>query len=119
MYAIRSYYEYPAITAQVVEEDEEHYGCAGGGTERFYINAKGDVQPCEFLNISFGNVKEESFSDIYSRMRDVFKTPGTNWLCDKYSSSVNDNFKLSRITSYNVSIRRITSYNVCYTKLLR
>ncbi len=91
----RKYLKYPAITAQVVEEDEEHYGCAGGGTERFYINAKGDVQPCEFLNISFGNVKEESFSDIYSRMRDVFKTPGTNWLCDKYSSSVNDNFKLS------------------------
>jgi len=84
----RKYYKYPAITAQVIEEDEEHFGCAGGGSERFYINAKGDVQPCEFLNISFGNINNEKFTDIFERMRKEFKTPGTSWLCEIYSEKV-------------------------------
>ncbi|MGW8161804.1 MAG: radical SAM/SPASM domain-containing protein, partial [Desulfobulbales bacterium] len=52
----RKYREYPSISAQIIEESPEMFGCTAGGTDRFYINAKGDVQPCEFLNISFGNL---------------------------------------------------------------
>ncbi|MGL1894160.1 MAG: radical SAM protein [Spirochaetaceae bacterium] len=87
------YRKYPSITAQVIEEDKEHYGCAAGGTDRFYINGKGDVQPCEFLNVSFGNIKEEKFSDIFDRMRTQFETPGVDWLCEKYSQNIDATFK--------------------------
>ncbi|MEN8194184.1 MAG: radical SAM protein, partial [Bacteroidota bacterium] len=41
---------YPFIAAQIVDERSDMFGCTAGGTDRFYINAKGDVQPCEFLN---------------------------------------------------------------------
>ncbi|SCY72623.1 radical SAM/SPASM domain-containing protein [Alkaliphilus peptidifermentans] len=82
------YKGYPSISAQIIEEDEKHFGCTAGGTDRFYINAKGDIQPCEFLNISFGNLIEEDFDTIYSRMKESFKTPKACWLCDKYSKDI-------------------------------
>jgi len=39
------------------------------GTERAYISAYGDVLPCDFIHISFGNLKEESLVNILERMR--------------------------------------------------
>lgn len=82
------YKEYPSISAQIIEEDPAVFGCTAGGTDRFYINAKGDIQPCEFLNISFGNIAHEDFSKIYSRMRSFFEGPGECWLCEKYSPEI-------------------------------
>ncbi|MCK5214358.1 MAG: SPASM domain-containing protein [Candidatus Omnitrophica bacterium] len=82
------YKDYPSISAQIIEEDPAVFGCTAGGTDRFYINAKGDVQPCEFLNISFGNIAQEDFGEIYKRMRSCFENPGECWLCEKYSSNI-------------------------------
>jgi MoaA/NifB/PqqE/SkfB family radical SAM enzyme len=80
--------EYPAISAQVMEEDPTMFGCTAGGTDRFYINAKGDVQPCEFLNLSFGNIACEDFAVIYRRMRSQFEGPGECWLCERYAPAI-------------------------------
>ncbi|MDD2422177.1 MAG: radical SAM protein, partial [Heliobacteriaceae bacterium] len=80
--------DYPAISAQVIEEAPERFGCTAGGTDRFYINAKGDLQPCEFLNLSFGNIATDDFSIIYDKMRSCFEEPGDCWLCEKYSGEI-------------------------------
>lgn len=77
-----AYADYPSISAQIMEEDPACFGCTAGGTDRFYINAKGDVQPCEFLHLSFGNIAEEDFDVIYNRMRKTFSTPRETWLCE-------------------------------------
>ena len=82
------YRDYPAISAQIMEEDAAHFGCTCGGTDRFYLNAKGDVQPCEFLNVSFGNIAGEEFWAIYRRMRETFRIPGVDWLCEKYAPAI-------------------------------
>ncbi len=82
------YKDYPSISAQILEEDKSVFGCTAGGTDRFYINAKGDLQPCEFLNISFGNIKTDNFEAIYSKMRSCFEPPCECWLCEKYSSEI-------------------------------
>ncbi|GAB6090648.1 radical SAM protein [Spirochaeta dissipatitropha] len=84
------YRDYPPISAQLIEESSEVFGCTAGGTDRFYINAKGDVQPCEFLNISYGNVLEEDFARIYARMRSDFSQPGTAWLCEQCSPGIRE-----------------------------
>jgi MoaA/NifB/PqqE/SkfB family radical SAM enzyme len=84
----KEFRDYPFIAAMIIDEDNEHFGCTAGGTDRFYINAKGDVQPCEFLNISFGNITEEKFEVIYDRMRKVYEVPGTCWLCERHAARV-------------------------------
>jgi MoaA/NifB/PqqE/SkfB family radical SAM enzyme len=83
-----AYREFPAISAQIIEEDRSVFGCTSGGADRFYINAKGDVQPCEFLNISFGNICQEDFEGIYARMRKEFDPPCCDWLCEKYAEKI-------------------------------
>jgi MoaA/NifB/PqqE/SkfB family radical SAM enzyme len=73
--------DYPVLSAQVFEEQESMLGCTAGGIDRFYVNANGEVQPCEFLNISFGNINNEPFEEIFKRMRFYFKIPGIDWPC--------------------------------------
>jgi len=93
------YSDFPAISAQILEESSEMFGCTAGGTDRFYINAKGDVQPCEFLNISFGNLKTEDFDKIYNRMRGVFTTPGNCILCEEFSKKIHQVFVENKVKS--------------------
>jgi MoaA/NifB/PqqE/SkfB family radical SAM enzyme len=71
----------PALAAQVFEESARVLGCTAGGVDRFYLNAHGEVQPCEFLNVSFGNVADEPFAKIFARMRETFREPACDWLC--------------------------------------
>jgi MoaA/NifB/PqqE/SkfB family radical SAM enzyme len=42
------------------------YGCPAF-SERFYINAYGDVQPCTFFPIGFGNLREEPLKAIWQK----------------------------------------------------
>lgn len=72
---------FPALAAQVFEESENMLGCTSGGVDRFYVNASGEIQPCEFLNISFGNVSEEPLDVVFNRMRAAFSVPCCDWLC--------------------------------------
>lgn len=40
-----------------------HFGCPAF-SERLHINAYGDVQPCTFFQISFGNIRQQALKDI-------------------------------------------------------
>ena len=85
--------QYPSILFQVFEEDEKSFGCTAGGIDRFYLNHEGEVQPCEFVNVSFGNVKEEPFVEIFSRMRSYFQKPGTKWPCCSEAHTISEAVK--------------------------
>jgi len=98
-----AYRSYPFIAAQIIDERSDMFGCTAGGTDRFYINAKGDVQPCEFLNISYGNIKEEEFEVIYERMRSSFEIPGSTWLCEACSSDIAEIVKVHGVKSLPLS----------------
>jgi MoaA/NifB/PqqE/SkfB family radical SAM enzyme len=43
-------------------------GCFSG-TNQAYVTAFGDVNPCDFTPLTFGNIREESFEKIWWRMR--------------------------------------------------
>jgi MoaA/NifB/PqqE/SkfB family radical SAM enzyme len=80
--------DHPALAAQVQEETAETFGCTAGAVDRFYVNAAGEVQPCEFLNVSFGNVNDEPFETVFARMRSFFPAPGTDWLCCTQAAAI-------------------------------
>jgi len=84
----KSQMDYPFVYCMLMEEEPEMFGCTAGGTDRFYINAKGDLQPCEFLNFSFGNIAVDDFDTIYYNMRSEFHTPGQCLLCDRFASEI-------------------------------
>jgi len=94
----KKYKNYPFVYSQQLEEDTEMFGCTAGGTDRFYINAKGDLQPCEFLNISFGNIYADNFDEIYENMRKTFETAGDCWICEKYALDISNACKEDNIT---------------------
>ncbi|MCQ2403513.1 MAG: radical SAM protein [Lentisphaeria bacterium] len=78
----------PVLTAQVFEESPGMLGCCCGGIDRFYVGAAGDVQPCEFVNLSFGNLKEVSFETAYQRMRQCFAVPCEEWTCCTHAREI-------------------------------
>src|SRR3989339_697197 len=88
---------YPSIIFQVMEEDKDHFGCTAGGIDRFYFNHEGEVQPCEFINISFGNVNEEPFLEIFQRMRYHFKRPGVKWTCCTEAMRIGEALKQNNV----------------------
>lgn len=94
---------YPSISCMIHEESKEMFGCTAGGTDRFYLNAKGDVQPCEFLNISFGNIQQEGFDTIFERMREQFQEPGDCMLCEKYSAQILKQYRDNGLASLPLS----------------
>ena len=80
--------DYPSLAAQVFEEAPNVLGCTAGAVDRFYVNAHGEVQPCEFLNISFGNAAQEPFETILARMREAFPEPCSDWLCSTQAAAI-------------------------------
>jgi MoaA/NifB/PqqE/SkfB family radical SAM enzyme len=52
-------------------EDAQHFGCTAGH-KMMYIDAFGEVGPCVFIPMTFGNVKEKSIKEIYGEMRARF-----------------------------------------------
>ena len=90
LYNSRAKKDYPVLSAQVFEEQEAMLGCTAGGIDRFYMNANGEIQPCEFLNFSFGNINTEPFGTIYARMRSFFPIPCTDWPCCSKAEAISE-----------------------------
>jgi len=46
-----------------------------GGLSHFYIDSAGNVNPCVFMPVSFGNIINDNFDKIFKRMRSVINKP--------------------------------------------
>ncbi|HEY9167028.1 MAG TPA: radical SAM protein [Candidatus Kryptonia bacterium] len=66
-------------------EGRECFGC-NAGHKMVYVDAFGEVSPCVFTPMSFGNIHQESVRDIFRRMKSYF--PSDN------SCFINRNYKL-------------------------
>lgn len=71
----KKYRDYPLISYEAYFEDPSRLGCTMGGHSHFHIDSLGNVEPCVFLPVSFGNIMEESFFNIYKRMRKAIPRP--------------------------------------------
>ncbi|MEW5946275.1 MAG: radical SAM protein [bacterium] len=66
--------DYPSIQARAFLEDDENYGCCAGNA-LCYVDPAGNLQPCDLLQISFGNVLDEGVAPVYARMKKRFPHP--------------------------------------------
>ena len=64
----------PKVCAFNEIESPELFGCAAG-TRHLFIDSAGEVCPCDFTPLSFGNVTEESMYVIWDRMASAMKRP--------------------------------------------
>ncbi|MCI0472426.1 MAG: radical SAM protein [Ignavibacteria bacterium] len=71
----KKYLNHPMVYYLSLIEKPCNMGCTMGGLSHMYIDSAGNVNPCMFLPVSFGNINEESFTGIYNRMREAIKRP--------------------------------------------
>jgi MoaA/NifB/PqqE/SkfB family radical SAM enzyme len=69
------YGDYPLISYEAFYETPENMGCMMAGNSQLYIDTAGNVQPCVFFPVSFGNIMKEHFPDILRKMRDAVPGP--------------------------------------------
>jgi MoaA/NifB/PqqE/SkfB family radical SAM enzyme len=59
--------DYPHIITQSLVNGPHGAGCFAGFSQ-FYMTAYGDVDPCDFTPLTFGNIRDESLEAIWDRM---------------------------------------------------
>ncbi|AQT67794.1 Antilisterial bacteriocin subtilosin biosynthesis protein AlbA [Anaerohalosphaera lusitana] len=64
----------PAVSGFSYLESDEMFGC-GAGFHHLFIDAVGNVCPCDLTPLSFGNVLDESLESIWLRMGETFELP--------------------------------------------
>ena len=64
----------PAVNSFAYLESDELFGC-GAGYHHLYIDAAGQVCPCDLTPLSFGDVTAEPLADIWQRMERFFPLP--------------------------------------------
>ena len=58
---------YPGVITQSWINGPKGSGCFAGN-EQFYMTAYGDICPCDFTPLSFGNIKDDSLETIWYRL---------------------------------------------------
>ena len=71
----KQYRNYPVVHYVAYAESPRQLGCRMAGLSHLYVDSMGNVNPCVFLPVSFGNIFEENFSAIYGRMRQIISRP--------------------------------------------
>jgi len=66
-------------------EGKGHFGC-NAGHKMVYIDAFGEISPCVFTPMTFGNVRDKSIGDLFSEMKQQFPS--------EESCFINKNYKL-------------------------
>ncbi len=78
----------PKVCAFNHIESPELFGC-GGGTQHLYIDSAGEVCPCDFTPMSFGNIAHEEFAAIWKRMTDAMGNPRRHCFIRKHHREIN------------------------------
>jgi MoaA/NifB/PqqE/SkfB family radical SAM enzyme len=77
----------PKVCAFNEIESPELFGCAAG-TRHLFIDSAGEVCPCDFTPLSFGNVAKESLDVIWDRMTAAMKHPRKHCLIQRQTALI-------------------------------
>ena len=64
----------PRVTSFAWTESPEQYGC-GAGTQHSYIACNGDLYPCDFVPLAFGNAAHEDIAQLWTAMNRAIGLP--------------------------------------------
>ena len=92
----------PKVTAFAYIEDRKLYGCCGG-IYHIYIDAFGNVCPCDFTPISFGNIHKETFKNVFQRLRGRFTSPRAKCFMLDNIDTLRPIFEKNLPLSYDIS----------------
>ncbi|WP_053955028.1 radical SAM/SPASM domain-containing protein [Inediibacterium massiliense] len=77
----------PKISTFAYTESEAKFGC-GAGNQHSYISATGELYPCDFVPMSFGNVKKESIKKLWVEMHNSIGKPKIGCFAQKVNKEV-------------------------------
>jgi MoaA/NifB/PqqE/SkfB family radical SAM enzyme len=100
--------EGPAVVCNAYLESDELFGC-GAGFHHLFIDASGQVCPCDLTPLSFGDVTSEPLAGIWERMGTFFPLPRCGCLMGKLALGLGEeagSLPLSRETSERLCPRR-------------
>lgn len=66
-------------------ESAEHFGCTAG-RKMVYVDAFGEVSPCVFVPMTFGNVRARPLGDILAEMRGLFPLGSSCFIDEHYAA---------------------------------
>ena len=67
---------FPAVMSLEHTESEANQGCHGGKTH-CYVSPSGEITPCDFFPVSFGNVRGRPLAEVYATMRHFLPQPSS------------------------------------------
>ncbi len=76
---------YPGVFAYDYFESKLFYGC-GAGYNYMFVDSQGNLCPCDFTMMSFGNILERPLREVWEETSQHFCVPG----CDCYANKSND-----------------------------
>lgn len=77
----------PKISTFAYTESESKFGC-GAGNQHSYMSASGELYPCDFVPMSFGNVREESIKKLWVNMSNDIGKPKIGCFAQKVNREV-------------------------------
>jgi len=77
----------PKISTFAYTESEAKFGC-GAGNQHSYISASGELYPCDFVPMSFGNIKEESIKKLWIEMNNHIGKPKIGCFAQKVNKEI-------------------------------
>jgi MoaA/NifB/PqqE/SkfB family radical SAM enzyme len=66
--------DYPKVSVFAHTEDYSRYGC-GAGTQHSYIDSTGNLYPCDFVPLSFANIRKEPVAEAWRKMHSAIGKP--------------------------------------------
>jgi len=78
---------YPKMTSFAHTESDAKYGC-GAGTQHSYITPSGELLPCDFVPLSFGNVLKDDLSKIWIEMNKAIGIPKSGCFANKINQEL-------------------------------
>lgn len=92
-------------------DKEKTSGCWAGN--RPFVTPLGDILPCPFINISFGNINNESLESIYKKMFQIKYFAEYSPVC---LAAQNKLFRTKFLDKLNQSMFEAGKYNLIFTE---